>query len=279
MTDGARAITDDEQERPTAIVDALSARGVKLILKNVPGRKYLKVAISVPQGVRVPMDVKQIVQANRSLPLQIHDVARAWTILTCRVYLKETHRKDRRMPGPTGLGRWHIRTKTSCMPSAPALHSATAGGASTIRPQLGQRIRVLREALSFTQEELAEKAGISVSFVSMIERGERTPHVETLVAISDALGITVSPLFLGLNVPPTSRRHKSFPSSRTSELCVLTGMTSTLRSRLQEPCSTNGRRGALFALSSYQRETTGMGHALRPRNRMAVLHSIQAKMC
>ena len=68
MTDGARAITDDEQERATAIVDALSARGVKLILKNVPGRKYLKVAISVPQGVRVPMDVKQIVQAKPPSP-------------------------------------------------------------------------------------------------------------------------------------------------------------------------------------------------------------------
>jgi len=67
--------------------------------------------------------------------------------------------------------------------------------------QLGQRIRVLRETLSYTQEELAEKAGISVSFVSMIERGERTPHVETLVAISDALAITVSQLFLGLNAP------------------------------------------------------------------------------
>jgi len=36
----------------------------------------------------------------------------------------------------------------------------------------------------------------------MIERGDRTPHVETLVAISDALGITVSQLFLGLNAPP-----------------------------------------------------------------------------
>jgi len=65
--------------------------------------------------------------------------------------------------------------------------------------QLGQRIRVLRETLSFTQEQLAEKAGISVSFVSMIERGERTPHVETLVAISGALGITVSQLFAGLD--------------------------------------------------------------------------------
>src|SRR5216683_1816912 len=116
--------------------------------------------------------------------------------------LKETVRKNRRMPGPIRLRfRWHIRTKISCVSSAPALQSAAAGGASTIRSQLGQRIRVLREALSFTQEELAEKAGISVSFVSMIERGERTPYVETLVAISDALAITVSQLFLGLNAP------------------------------------------------------------------------------
>ena len=84
---------------------------------------------------------------------------------------------------------------------APAPQSAAAGGASTIRSQLGQRIRVLREALSFTQEGLAEKAGISVSFVSMIERGERTPQVETLATISNALGITVAQLFLGLNVP------------------------------------------------------------------------------
>ena len=35
----------------------------------------------------------------------------------------------------------------------------------------------------------------------MIERGERTPHVETLATISNALGITISQLFLGLNVP------------------------------------------------------------------------------
>ena len=69
-----------------------------------------------------------------------------------------------------------------------------------MRLQLGQRIRVLRAKLFLTQEQLAERAGISVSFVSMIERGERTPHVETLATISNALGITISQLFLGLNV-------------------------------------------------------------------------------
>jgi predicted ATPase len=49
MTDVDVAITDDEQERAIAIVDALYARGVKLILKNVPGRKYLKVALARPR--------------------------------------------------------------------------------------------------------------------------------------------------------------------------------------------------------------------------------------
>ena len=72
---------------------------------------------------------------------------------------------------------------------------------STIRSQLGPRIRDLRQALAFTQEELAEKAGISDSFLSMIESARRVPHLKTLLALSKALGTTLSRLFAGLNVP------------------------------------------------------------------------------
>ncbi len=68
--------------------------------------------------------------------------------------------------------------------------------ASTIGSQLGQRIRDRRKRLSFTQEELAEKAGIGGSYLSMIERGQRTPHVETLARIAFALGIALSQLFI-----------------------------------------------------------------------------------
>jgi len=73
--------------------------------------------------------------------------------------------------------------------------------ASTIGSQLGQRIRVLREALSFTQEELAKKASIGVSYLSMIERGQRMPHLETLVRIAAALGISLSELFIKAHEP------------------------------------------------------------------------------
>ena len=47
-----------------------------------------------------------------------------------------------------------------------------------------------------TQEDLSERARISVSFLSMIERGERSPHLETLAAIAQALEVKVADLFV-----------------------------------------------------------------------------------
>ncbi len=46
-----------------------------------------------------------------------------------------------------------------------------------------------------TQEALAERADISVSFLSMIERGERAPHLQTLAHIASALDVELSELF------------------------------------------------------------------------------------
>ena len=50
----------------------------------------------------------------------------------------------------------------------------------------------LRRKLS--QEALAGKARLSVSYVSMLERGQRTPPLETLEVLAKAL--SVSPLSL-----------------------------------------------------------------------------------
>jgi transcriptional regulator with XRE-family HTH domain len=47
-----------------------------------------------------------------------------------------------------------------------------------------------------TQEELAEKAGISVEFLSNLERGINAPSFETLEKLSLALSISVHFLFV-----------------------------------------------------------------------------------
>lgn len=63
---------------------------------------------------------------------------------------------------------------------------------------VGRRIRQLRMSRSgrMTQEDLSERARISVSFLSMIERGERSPRLETLAAIAEALEVHIADLFL-----------------------------------------------------------------------------------
>ena len=56
--------------------------------------------------------------------------------------------------------------------------------------ELGKRVRQQRTMCGLTQEELAEKSGISCSFVGHIERGEKKFSIGTLVALCNAMKIS-----------------------------------------------------------------------------------------
>ncbi len=79
---------------------------------------------------------------------------------------------------------------------------------------LGMRIRKRRKAMRMTQEELAQKLGLSLSFLGHIERGTRKASVETLVAIANELSLSVDYILqdsLGDNVlqkTPASGRQR-----------------------------------------------------------------------
>jgi len=66
---------------------------------------------------------------------------------------------------------------------------------SQLREKFGQRVRRLRGERDLTQEQLAERAGISVDFLSLIERGKNAPSFENLDELADALEVTVAELF------------------------------------------------------------------------------------
>ena len=68
--------------------------------------------------------------------------------------------------------------------------------------QVGKYIQQQRTERKLTQEALAERADISVSFLSMIERGERAPHLQTLLSLSEALGVTVATLLTPVGEHP-----------------------------------------------------------------------------
>lgn len=67
---------------------------------------------------------------------------------------------------------------------------------------LAERIRLWRKRHGMTQADLAIRSGISVSFISMIERGERSPSYDTLVQLAQALDIPLSELFRAENEAP-----------------------------------------------------------------------------
>jgi len=58
---------------------------------------------------------------------------------------------------------------------------------STLRIRFGRRLRQLRRQKDLTQEQLAEAVGISVEFLSNIERGINAPSFETLEKLATVL--------------------------------------------------------------------------------------------
>lgn len=60
---------------------------------------------------------------------------------------------------------------------------------------VGARIRTLRSRQGLTLKELAQATGVSVSMLSMLERGVASGSVGTLVSVASALGVHMYDLF------------------------------------------------------------------------------------
>lgn len=60
---------------------------------------------------------------------------------------------------------------------------------------LGSHLRSLRKNIGLSQEDVADKAGIHVTYLSGIERGFRNPTVLNLRRLANALGVSIRDLF------------------------------------------------------------------------------------
>ena len=54
--------------------------------------------------------------------------------------------------------------------------------------KIGANIRKCRASKGMRQEDLAEETNLSTTYIGMVERGEKTPSLETFVSILNALG-------------------------------------------------------------------------------------------
>ena len=63
-----------------------------------------------------------------------------------------------------------------------------------VRLKLGSRVQRLRQARGFSQEELADRAGLHRTYVSGVERGIRNPTISVLEKMAIGLQVSLSDL-------------------------------------------------------------------------------------
>lgn len=84
--------------------------------------------------------------------------------------------------------------------------------APSIPASLGRRVADCRERLGWTQKTLAEKASLSVTFLSEIENDRRMPGTDALLNLANALGSSLDYLVKGATDMPTVRRPLVIPA-------------------------------------------------------------------
>lgn len=93
---------------------------------------------------------------------------------------------------------------------------------NVIYEKVGKRVKEVRKKSGLTQEDLAEKVGVSATYISSIERGLSFPRGEVLVGILNALNVSSD--FVFCDVVGASLKQRS---------CLLYDMIQCLPSREQ----------------------------------------------
>lgn len=65
----------------------------------------------------------------------------------------------------------------------------------SVKTRFGSTVRKLREEQGYSQEELAERAGLHRNYVGGVERGERNVALENIVKLAKALAVPPKDLF------------------------------------------------------------------------------------
>ena len=64
-----------------------------------------------------------------------------------------------------------------------------------IKKLVGMRIKSLRRGKGYSQEKLAELAGINAKYLSSVERGEENPTLDLFIRVSQSLKVDINEMF------------------------------------------------------------------------------------
>lgn len=73
---------------------------------------------------------------------------------------------------------------------------------------LGEQLRAARLEAGWSQEKLAEEAGISRNYVSLLELNRKSPTLDVLLAVCGALGVSAAGIVAEIERAAPSRRRR-----------------------------------------------------------------------
>jgi len=77
----------------------------------------------------------------------------------------------------------------------------------SVGKQIGATVRRLRNSMGLTLGEIAKRSSISAAMLSRLENGDVSPSLETLAAVTAALGVPLSNLFTDVGKPRGGAQH------------------------------------------------------------------------
>ena len=125
-----------------------------------------------------------------------------------------------------------------------------AGGPVTDGAAVGVRVKALREAMSLSLRDLAERSGVSATMLSQVERGATSPTLAVASKIAAGLDLSLSQL-LRLDETPhvvvspaaEHRRHTRGGHHIEELTPPLPGLRADVSSHVLDPGSSTGGRG------------------------------------
>ena len=96
--------------------------------------------------------------------------------------------------------------------------------------RIGQRIRQVRKAKGWSQGTLAQKCGISMSFMGHIERGTRIMSLDTFANICETLDVRADELLRGIPQPTEAGLYHMWDSSKSDNADGFTLYTKIMKS-------------------------------------------------
>ena len=75
---------------------------------------------------------------------------------------------------------------------------------------IGAKVKAFRTAKKYTLKQLSEESGLSIGFLSQLERGLSSIAIDSLAKLADILGVSLSAFFDSNSEPEKSPVNRSF---------------------------------------------------------------------